>query len=243
MRNLLLVLVLIFCGNLFAQDLEGVWKLTHKNGHPVKSQETIKIFQDDYFAFGSKEIETNKFLAAGGGEYFTEDGYTEVFDFHTERPELIGTGKNYELQYTNERMILSSNGEEKEVWQKISDEQDDLAGNWVFTGRKKDGELRMSTPGARRTVKILGGGRFQWIAFNSDTKEFFGTGGGTYSAENGKYIENIEFFSRDNSRVGAKLEFDFEIKDDVWHHSGTSSKGDPIYEIWAPYSEAYQRKQ
>ncbi|MFD1079838.1 hypothetical protein, partial [Longispora fulva] len=102
------------------------------------------------------------------------------------------------------------------------------------------GELRRSTPGARRTIKILGGDRFQWVAFNSDTGEFFGTGGGRYSAENGKYQENIEFFSRDDSRVGAKLAFDYEVKDGEWHHSGKSSKGDPMYEIWSPYKEAYK---
>jgi hypothetical protein len=97
------------------------------------------------------------------------------------------------------------------------------------------------TPGNRRTVKILGGGRFQWIAFNSASKEFSGTGGGTYTAEDGKYIENIEFFSRDSRRVGASLEFDYEVKDGEWHHKGESSKGDPIYEIWSPYSEAYAK--
>lgn len=96
------------------------------------------------------------------------------------------------------------------------------------------------TPGDRRTIKILSGDRFQWVAFNSATKEFSGTGGGTYTAGNGKYTENIEFFSRDDSRVGASLEFDYDVKDGKWHHKGKSSKGDDIYEIWSPYEEAYQ---
>jgi hypothetical protein len=43
----------------------------------------------------------------------------------------------------------------------------------------------------------------------------------------------IEFFSRNKSRVGAKLSFDFDKKDDDWHHSGLSSAGEPIYEIWS----------
>lgn len=79
---------------------------------------------------------------------------------------------------------------------------------------------------------MLTGNRFQWFAINPETKEFFGTGGGTYSFENGKYTENILFFSRDNSRVGAHLTFDGKIEDGNWHHSGLSSKGDAIYEIW-----------
>ena len=82
-------------------------------------------------------------------------------------------------------------------------------------------------------MKILSGTRFQWIAYNSDTGEFLGTGGGTYTTAKGVYTEHIEFFARDNSRVGAKLPFSFELKDGKWHHSGKSSKGDPIYEVWS----------
>ena len=86
--------------------------------------------------------------------------------------------------------------------------------------------------GPRKTLKMLTGTRFQWFAINPETKQFSGTGGGTYSFENGKYTENIWSFSRDSSRVGAKLVFDGKLVDGKWHHSGLSSKGDKIYEVW-----------
>jgi hypothetical protein len=95
-----------------------------------------------------------------------------------------------------------------------------------------DDGMRTMTPGVRKTMKILSGTRFQWIAYNTETKEFLGTGGGTYTSVDGKYVENIEFFSRDNSRVGASLSFDFSLDDGRWAHKGLSSKGDPIHEIW-----------
>ena len=60
-----------------------------------------------------------------------------------------------------------------------------------------------------------------------------GTGGGRYTTENGTYTEHIEFFSRDKSRVGAALAFNYELKDEDWHHSGLSSRGEPIYEVWS----------
>jgi hypothetical protein len=56
-----------------------------------------------------------------------------------------------------------------------------------------------------RTIKILSGGHFQWTAFNWATKEFSGTSGGIYPANNRFYNETIEFFSRDDSRVGVSL--------------------------------------
>jgi hypothetical protein len=107
-----------------------------------------------------------------------------------------------------------------------------LAGAWLITARVDDGQVKKRTPGPRKTMKILSGTRFQWIAYNSETREFSGTGAGTYTTMNGKYVETIDVFSRDNSRVGMKLEFDYSIKDGEWHHSGLSSKGEPVNEIW-----------
>ncbi|PZX52708.1 hypothetical protein [Algoriphagus chordae] len=242
----LFILAVFFFGWAEAQSLDGAWKLTHQDGQEVKDMEYIKIYQDDYFAFGAKRVADNHFVSAGGGPYSYEKGeYVETLDFFTMDPFQVGTSNKYTLDWVNDKMVISSEINGKmlvEIWEKISDEKDDLTRNWVITGRKRNGEISRSTPGARRTVKILSGGRFQWIAFNSETKEFSGTGGGTYTAKNGKYIENITFFSRDDSRVGASLDFNYEVIDGEWHHSGLSSKGDPIYEIWTPYEIGYKGK-
>ena len=106
-----------------------------------------------------------------------------------------------------------------------------------MTGRVRDGTTQTRTPGARRTMKLLSGTRFQWIAYNVETKEFFGSGGGTYTTADGTYIESIEFFSRDDSVSGRSLEFDYELVEGAWHHKGTSSKGDPMHEIWTTRKE------
>ena len=97
----------------------------------------------------------------------------------------------------------------------------------------EEGEQRRDTSRPRKTMKFLLDGNFQWIAFNTATFQFFGSGGGYYTTDNGKYTEHIEYFSRDNSRVGAILPFDYSIKGTDWHHQGLSSKGNPIHEIWS----------
>lgn len=228
----------------FSQNLEGAWKLTHQNGNPVED-EYIKIYQDGYFAFGAKKVTDNSFISAGGGLYnLNGENYTETLDFFTPKPELVGTTTSFKLEQRAGFFTISTkiNGFDfVETWQKVSTEKDSLTGNWVITGRKVNNELREMKPGARRTIKILSGGRFQWVAFNSETKEFMGTGGGTYTAKNGVYTENIHFFSRDNSRVGSQLNFEYKIVNGQWHHSGKSSKGEPIYEIWSPYSDAFKK--
>lgn len=238
MKNSITILLLFFCGILCAQELEGAWLLVEENGEAITSQESVKIYQDGYFAFGTKEKGTNKFIEAGGGEFTINGSYIETYDFHSSNPDLVGTDLNYTTELKNDTLILISK-KGKQIWTKLAQGKNELSGNWVITGRMRDGEITTMTPGARRTIKILGGGRFQWAAFNSETKEFHGTGGGTYSAENGVYIENIEFFSRDDSRVGAMLPFQYELKNGKWHHRGKSSKGAPMYEIWSLYEMAY----
>ena len=203
----LILLPLLFCfGIISAQELEGAWKLIQKNGEAVNDREVIKIVQDGYFALGSKNLSNNEFLGAAGGELSLEDEtLTEIRDFDTYDAKNIGTEQEYNISWEGENKMEISDGMTTKIWERVSEESDALTGTWVITGRERNGEMNTMTPGDRRTVKILSGGRFQWIAFNSATKEFNGSGGGTYTAENGKYIENIEFFSRDSSRVGARL--------------------------------------
>ena len=84
----------------------------------------------------------------------------------------------------------------------------------------------------RQTMKILSGKYFQWAAFNFETKEFFGTGGGTYQRKDNQYTETIRFFSRDNSRVGMSLTFECRIDGNDWFHKGKGTTGNPVSEVW-----------
>lgn len=244
-KYFLLYLILLFSAEVSAQKIQGAWKLIIQNGKAITDREFIKIYQDDYFAFGIKSLNDNHFIGAGGGPFSeNQTQLSETLDFFTLMPDQIGSTTVFTRIWKEGKLILSTETKEgilSETWEKISDSEDQLTGNWVFTGRKQEGELARSIPGNRRTVKILSGGRFQWIAFNSQTREFSGTGGGTYTAEAGKYIEKITFFSKDNSRVGAILSFNFQIIEDEWHHSGLSSAGSPIYELWTPYSIGYKK--
>ena len=124
-----------------------------------------------------------------------------------------------------------------ETWQRIDSaagKQASLAGAWRIRERESQpGQMTLIQQGPRKTIKWLSDTRFQWAAINTQTKQFFGTGGGTYTLENGKYTEHIAFFSRDPKRVGMSVSFDYELKDSDWHHRGQSTTGNKIYEVWA----------
>ena len=197
--------------------LQGAWE----------GEDRVLVFSGNYFSHTRYEADT--FISTRGGTWHQEeDELVLTYEYHTEDPDQVGEQEKILLKQAENYLILS-----KQAFKKIDDgSPGKLNGAWLITGRMRNGELRQRTPGPRKTMKILSGTRFQWIAYHTDTGEFFGTGGGTYTTKNGKYTENIDFFSRDQSRVGAQLEFDYEIKDGKWHHSGKSSRGKPIYEVW-----------
>lgn len=183
---------------------------------------TAKHFSISYYNSG-------EFLYTEGGEWkLTDDGIELMWEYNTQDKTKVGTSRLFPLIVKGDKLTW-----EKTDWKKIDDgTPGKLSGAWLITGRYQDGKISERTPGVRRTMKILSGKKFQWIAYNIETKEFFGTGGGSYTTTDGKYTESIEFFSRDNSRVGASLQFDYQIEEGKWRHSGKSSKGDPLDEIW-----------
>ncbi|MGC1514165.1 MAG: hypothetical protein WA810_01200 [Maribacter sp.] len=122
---------------------------------------------------------------------------------------------------------------EELLFEPVESVSQDLDGHWLFATRGPDtGQERRTDANSRKTLKILKDGRFQWIAYDTDSFTFSGTGGGPYTATNGIYSEQIDFFSKDSTRVGALLEFKYALQDKDWHHTGTNSKGEPLYDIW-----------
>lgn len=190
------------------------------------------LFQDGYCSYTKYDVANKVFSSTKGGSYSVAGNQVSIkYLFHTAEKEVVGTSEMMNMSVTQQALNLTVNGS-TETYKRVDDSKNQLAGHWLITGRMNNGNMQAITPGARRTIKLLTGTRFQWIAINIETKEFFGTGGGTYTFVNGKYTENIEFFSRDSTRVGASLSFDGKVEGNNWHHSGLSSRGEPIHEIW-----------
>jgi hypothetical protein len=215
----------------FSQNLNltGAWQ-----SGPDENR-TVMIVAGKFFSAVVYSKKDNSYIGTYGGAWRIEKNqFIETHEFNTMKPEWIGTEKKSEVSLKKDTLNFNTK-DSNEAFTRIDDGKPGaLAGAWLFTGRVTETGIEKRTPGARRTMKILSGTRFQWIAYNVETKEFFGTGGGTYTSVEGKYTETIDVFSRDNSRVGAKLDFDFSLNaEGDWNHSGKSSKGDPINEIWS----------
>ena len=227
-----LILVIFYSFALQAQDLIGAWEslALGKDGVVMKN---VVIFADGYQVSTWYDAKTGKFLSTNGGAWERRGNtITETIEFDTKKPDRIGTNVSFKISLKDNLLKIVGKSDE---WKRIDNgTPGKLQGAWLMSGRVRDGKTQMrDTTRPRKTMKILSGTRFQWIAYNTETKEFKGTGGGTYTTVNGKYTENIKFFSRDDSRVGASLQFDYEFKDGAWHHKGFSSKGKAMHEIWS----------
>tara|TARA_B100001063_G_scaffold131856_1_gene123218 strand:- start:2294 stop:2950 length:657 start_codon:yes stop_codon:yes gene_type:complete len=198
----------------------------HGQVYTFQSKENGKTVTNRILIDNSYLVETQflsnpaQFILTRGGFYSKEGNEISVnFEFNS----------NFEKDSLKNLKINWSKG-----WEKVSKKSKDLNGKWLMAGRVTDqGERRRDTSRPRKTMKFLLNGYFQWIAFNTETFQFFGSGGGFYTTENGKYTEHIQYFSRDDSRVGAVLPFSYSLKGSDWHHQGYSSKGDPMHEIWS----------
>lgn len=190
------------------------------------------VFEDGYFSFAVFDITGKKFVRTYGGTFTESGGQLNLnIEFDSAQKDAAGTHKKLAAVIDGNILTLDT-GNGINRWTKIDEGKSALAGNWRITGRMRNGQMEEIPLRARKTVKLLSGTRFQWVAINTETKEFFGTGGGTYTFRDGKYTEHIEFFSRDSSRVGASLGFDGSVNGKVWTHKGAGSKGDPIHEEW-----------
>jgi hypothetical protein len=227
MKTFLLACLVFITACAAGQNITGAWQTQTSDGI------IVMICTDNSFAAAVYSVNDKTYKGTCGGSYRIEGGrFIENHEFNTMKPEMIGKESSSPVSVQKDVVVFTEN-KEASRWTRIDDGTPGaLAGAWLITGRMENGTLNQITPGARRTMKILSGKRFQWIAYNVETKEFFGTGGGTYTTQNGKYTETIEFFSRDNSRVGKSLQFDYSLENGNWRHKGLSSKGDPIDEVW-----------
>lgn len=218
-----------------ANALEGAWELVSLNGQELDHRGVL-LMEEPYAFYTEFDVEGKNFVGSQGGSI--EIVANKVFyttEFNTWADDQIGKQIQMTADLSANKVTFSyTAGETKNtmVFSRIDDSTSDLAGAWRITDRMQGGEMRAMQLGARKTIKMITGSRFQWAAFNPETKQFSGTGGGTVRLENGKYSEHIEFFSRNPDRVGADLTFDYKVNGNKWEHSGLSSSGDPIKEIW-----------
>jgi len=231
-RYLLLVLFLLGTPPVLpAQITPGVYQASEplENG----KRNYLLMVTDAYMVHTVYDSSPAHFINTMGGFYSVEADSLEVgLEFNSDFEKSGEKRYHAAIGYTDGNLILNGNQDRPYIRQPELDQA--LDGLWLFATRGPDtGQERRGDEQPRKTLKFLKDGYFQWIAYNTETMDFRGTGGGRYAAVEGTHTEVIQFFSRDDSRVGAELNFQYERQGKDWHHKGKNSRGEPMYEIWS----------
>lgn len=236
----LMCLVLLLTGSSFEADttsapaasLVGAWQYGPENNR------TVMINTDRIFAVATYDLPGKKFISSYGGTWRMEGNkLIETIEWNSADPEQVGKEVVLNVQVDDKKLTVK---EKNENWTRVDDgTPGELMGAWIITGNYRDGVVskRPSPFHPRRTMKVLSGTRFQWIAYNVETKQFQNAGGGTYTTKDGKYTENIEFFTKTAESVGKSLGFNYSFVNGDWRHQGEKSTGGAMDECWTKRAE------
>ncbi|MXV14390.1 membrane or secreted protein [Hufsiella ginkgonis] len=211
-----------------SKELVGAW------GYGPPENRTVMIATDKIFSVANYDVPGKKLLATYGGTWRMEgDKLIVKIEWHSVKPEVAGNEYPYDTKIEGGKLKIPQT---QEVYDRLDDGKPGaLAGAWIITGNYANDKVskRPAPFFPRRTMKVLSGKYFHWIAYNVESKQFMNAGGGTYTTVNGKYTENIEFFTKTAESVGKSLTFDYSFVDGDWRHKGEKSTGGPMDECWS----------
>ena len=89
-------------------------------------------------------------------------------------------------------------------------------------------------PEGARDIKIISGGHFIFVAYDTEKGKPLYTGGGTYVLNGSSYSEHIDFASDEISTglVGKDQPFTVKVDGDTFTQTGTLSNGKGLSETW-----------
>ncbi len=216
-----------------AKEFVGAWGYTANNG-----DETVIIVSNNIISVASFNKAKKQFLYSSGGSWrLDKDKLVVQCEWNSEDSTKVGKEETEVVAITNQELhLIGSNT----VCKRLDDGTPGaLAGTWIISGNYvQDKVSKRANPFyPRRTMKVLSGKHFQWIAYNVGTKSFIATGGGTYTTANGIYTENIHYFTKTAESVGKTLQFEYAFVDGDWRHKGEKSTGGALDECWTKRSQ------
>jgi hypothetical protein len=212
--------------NIITKDIVGAW------GYGPAENRTVMIHTDKVFSVANYDLPGKKFISSYGGTWrINGNKLIKKIEWNSKDTGQVGEEITEEIKLTANQLTLQN----KETWNRLDDGTPGaLMGAWIITGNYTNNIVskRANPFYPRRTMKVLSGKYFQWIAYNVNTKAFMNAGGGTYTTHNGKYTENIDFFTKTSESVGKNLSFDYSFENGDWRHRGQKSIGGAMDECW-----------
>ncbi len=208
-------------------SLIGAW------GKEDNNLKYVLIFTEDVFSLSSYNIVEKKFNFSVGGKYSqSRTTITLQYEWNSKDSTQAGVAQKVALVLKKGKLQIENLADGLEKLEE--NDKGELSGSWIISGSYVNNVVskRANPFYPRRTMKVLSGNYFHWISYNVVTNKFFDAGGGTYTSDNGKYAETIEYFTKTTASIGKKLDFEFSIENGDWRHKGQKSTGGPLDECW-----------
>jgi hypothetical protein len=211
-----------------AKDIKGAWEYGPAEKH------TVMINTEKVFSVATYDDPGKKFINSYGGTWRIQGNkLIQKIEWNSKDPEQVGKEVSSEITIAGSKLTLTPSNE---IWNRVDDgKPGELSGAWIITGNYTNDKVskRPNPFFPRRTMKVLSGKHFHWIAYNVQTKQFMNAGGGSYSARDGKYTEHVEFFTKTPESVGKTLSFEYLFVNGDWRHKGEKSTGGQMDECWS----------
>lgn len=210
-----------------AGALTGAWTYSSSGSR------TVMITTDKVFSVATYDVPGKKFISAYGGVWRLEQNkLVKKIEWNSADSTQVGQELTEDISLNSGKLL---NKTRHETWSRLdSGKPGVLMGAWVITGNyRNDSVFKRASPFfPRRTMKVLSGKYFQWIAYNVTTRSFLNAGGGAYTTANGKYTETIEYFTKTPESIGKTMQFSYAFVNGDWRHKGQKSTGGDLDECW-----------
>lgn len=223
------------------RELPSTWETTSHADLPAHVR-FIKHVTPTAFTWVLYDSQTKAILGVTGGTWSLKEGkYEESIDFASDNVQQL-RGKSFPFTINlvgdkwEHKALPDAEVEADEVWTRMKPAANQKA-NTAEPGRQLqatwDRVFGPEAPKAARTVKHITPTHWTWVAYDRENRRVLAAAGGTWSLQNGEYVEEC-VFSTDNLPQLRERSFPFayQLDGDRWTLKGGPDRAIRDDETW-----------
>lgn len=194
----------------------------------IKDQavDVVVIFTSTHQVAAWFNASTGALVSTNGGLWSrTGIHVTEKVEFHSDRPERVGTYVSFDIELVNDS--LSIVGSDSWLTRVDQRDQDRLEGVWQL---KEEGATGASSADPKR-IRMMSSTRFQEVEYEPESGRLLSTAGGRYQIDGVSYLEETIFSTSQEAVDVQAVPFTVEREAESWRQIGTNE----TERVWQRY--------
>ena len=191
-----------------------------------QSVDVVVIFTQTHQVAAWFDVSTGALVSTNGGLWSrTGMHVTERVEFHSDRPERVGTDVSFDIELVNDSLtIVGSNS-----WLIRIDQGDlgRLEGDWLLEGSDTSSTSGINT----RRIRLMSSTRFQEVEYEPESGKLLSSTGGSYQVNGINYVEKTLFRTSQETVDVQEESFTFHRESGAWRQV----LADEIEQVWQRY--------